>query len=25
LQKVNRFVARAKSLQASANGIYTGF
>jgi phosphoribosylanthranilate isomerase len=25
LQKVKRFVARAKSLQASANGIYTGF
>jgi len=24
LQKVKRFVARAKSLQASANGIYTG-
>ena len=25
LQKVKRFVARAKSLQALANGIYTGF
>ena len=25
LQKVKRFVARAKSLQASANGVYTGF
>ena len=25
LRKVKRFVARAKSLQASANGIYTGF